>query len=115
MPKKPELPMHPATLRALRASIAKWETRAEGKRPKNPDCNLCGRFDRINNIKRCKLRSGEKCPVFVKTGHTGCINTPFSDYIRLRDAEVPQSNAHLMSVAKREVRFLRSLLPKGKR
>lgn len=89
--------MNAETLTALRGSIAKWRAIVAGTGiNRGPsDCPLCKLFF---FVRRCV-----GCPVFERTGETGCGGTPYSDY---------EKNGEL-EVAKAELDFLISLLPEG--
>ena len=99
---------------AIKASVAKWEAIAEHLK-ENPDeevynfeggtCSLCTLFykvpddpDEIDEVPCLK------CPVYKKTGKHECHDTPFWDFFD--NQSIDSANA--------EVKFLKSLLPKGK-
>ncbi len=73
-----------ATKDALEASIKSWEMHVDagGFSNEAPHCALCDRFD--VSERRC-IRSGEKwgevekCPIYEKTGKSGCHGTVFYD------------------------------------
>lgn len=103
--------MDDKTLDALKRSIAKWESNAVAKKPKDyltgaSSCPLCMLFFSL----RC-----EGCPVMEKAGTPYCRDTPYGKaeaarkywfYTGKRDA------AHVAHAAAREeVAFLRSLQP----
>jgi len=101
--------MDKKTLRALKASIRKWERNAKVKYPDkylvdSDDCPLCGLFFDLD----C-----EGCPVMQRTGRRGCGDTPYIEASRARvDWEWdygPMEAAH--DAARKEVAFLKSLLP----
>jgi len=103
--------MGPKTLKALKASIAKWGRNAKVKDPDkylldSDDCPLCGMFYRNN----C-----EGCPVYLKTGKWACGGTPYSAAHKAwsfwdEGGENGMEAAH--AAARAEVAFLQSLLPK---
>jgi hypothetical protein len=106
---QPKKGMKPETLAALKESIAHWERMANGnpnkETPQSNECALCQRFS-IG----CRT-SGEKCPVFLFSGFRSCINTPW------RGASDARFSGGLTSkefcdAAKKELKFLKSLLPK---
>ena len=107
--------MKAATLKALKASIAKGVRNAKAKTPDDyltgpDDCPLCHLF---NNEKLCV-----GCPVYEKTGKSGCEGTPYDMASALHGNWEAQSGssalrAKALSGAKEEVKFLKSLLPKG--
>lgn len=101
-----ETEMPPATLEALRGSIAKWErVVAQETRDLGTDnCPLCLLFhadhfseDDWSDGRECCLG----CPVFEATGRKGCRGTPYDDYSDTGKTE------HALA----EVGFLKSLLP----
>lgn len=100
------------TLKALHGSIAKWEAVAAGtdgdRGPEN--CPLCTRF--LENY--C-----EGCPVRETTAQPYCRSTPYIEWCR-STLHVQRANGHgrfatnrkTRALAKREVKFLKSLLSK---
>lgn len=86
-------PMDPATLVALKGSIAKWEGIVAGG-PEG-DCPLCLMFFRGRPIEDICVG----CPVMERTGRRMCRGTPYWD-----DTNPKQAQA--------ELDFLKSLLPK---
>lgn len=100
--------MDKVTLRALRASIAKWDKIAEGKGGSRGEknCALCKLYWRDD----C-----ERCPVMLRTGKEFCQGTPYEGFGKLAAyhltqgeiARTPEAKAR----AKEEADFLRSLLP----
>ena len=113
--------MKPATLKALKASIAHWE-RLDNNGPSKEEpigcdsCALCKRFANVSPL-RCTTKAGERCPVFAKTGSPGCKDSPYGNALYLT---LPFGNTLTPGVtfdewraaARRELAFLRSLLPK---
>ena len=107
--------MNATTLKALKASIRKWERNARAKTPeeyktKGSDCALCVLFP---------MSSCGSCPVANKTGYSDCVGTPYydaraaaMDWAIFR-TEQERNAAH--AAAREEVAFLKSLLPKGKK
>jgi hypothetical protein len=103
------------TLRALRGSIEKWRKIAEGTGvdAASDNCQLCKLFF---HLQRCK-----GCPVAAKTGTFGCLDTPYVAWSRLpsedKDFDTRGNRIALTAkakrVARREQRFLESLLPEG--
>jgi hypothetical protein len=96
--------MNATTLKALKGSIKKWEGIVAGKvKDEGPDnCPLCKLFYAIN----CR-----GCPVSKATRLKWCDGSPYSDLWNGGKATTkPQ-----IAAAKAEVKFLKSLLPKGKR
>ena len=87
--------MDERTLTALQQSIKKWEKRAAGEHDGKigtDGCPLCQLFYHSACF---------GCPVYEKTEATCCDDTPYPDYA----ADRTDANA------KRELDFLRSLLP----
>ena len=113
--------MKPATLKALNASIAHWERLVKNgpsqKEKIGPDsCALCGRFHPFHEPP-CQRYDGEQCPVFANTGFTNCDGTPYLHVFHLTDGLIA-TLAHGVTLdrwrteARRELAFLKSLLPK---
>jgi hypothetical protein len=117
-------------LTALKSSIAHWERLASGKRRGGESigsshCALCRKFLLANPL----LLDCEGCPVKEKTGYHGCQKTPYQDvelvFFRQRqdisDSGVDWDKAKGLALdtpefkraAKKELAFLKSLLPKG--
>lgn len=106
--------MNKKTLKALNESIAKWERNAKAETPANylttpADCPLCELF--FGYPKYC-----EGCPVAECTGEAVCDGSPYDDAAKAGKnwTDHPQSNAYryaARAAARKEVRFLRSLLP----
>lgn len=115
--------MHPETLEALKKSIRKWQRIA--KSPKHLDegdknCALCQRFDGT-----CGLGShGEVCPVSQKVKDRSCHLTPYDQWQDHHKQDhgrfdvpcfrVPHCK-ECLTLAKDELRFLESLLPRKER
>lgn len=104
--------MDAETLEALQGSIAKWEAIADGtgidEGPAN--CPLCKLFFEGE----C-----EGCPVYARTECTACEDTPYEDWVE-ESVHIPTTSnsrtgktAAAIDAAKREVAFLRSLLPQA--
>lgn len=109
--------MTPSTLKALRGSIEKWEAIANGSGedlgPEN--CSLCKKFFR---------RDCDGCPVYEATGEECCQGSPYERWgelkspdvaIRARGLRVEARRAvsdRAKEIARKEVAFLKSLLPK---
>lgn len=85
------------TLEALRGSVKKWQAIVDGtgKNRGPSDCPLCKLFFFV------RLCVG--CPVFERTGETGCGGTPYMDYEKHGELYLAQA----------ELDFLISLLPEG--
>jgi hypothetical protein len=116
-------------LTALKSSIAHWERLVSGKRRSGESmgsshCALCRKFMLDSPLMDC-----EGCPVKEKTGRHGCQKTPYQDvelvFFRQRqdisDSGVDWDKARELALdtmefrraAKKELAFLKSLLPKG--
>ena len=95
--------MNKETLKALKGSIHKWEKIVAGIGDDDgPDnCPLCQLF---NTSDVDELEACNGCPVAEKTGEQYCLRTPYDQY----------SGAATTSNAKKELAFLKSLLPKRK-
>jgi hypothetical protein len=92
--------MDAETLEALNGSIAKWEQRAAGTyiTADIENCPLCRLFNRSER----SADDCQGCPVFEATETRYCEGTPSEMYY-----EGPRAT----QTAKREVEFLKSLLP----
>lgn len=91
--------MKKVTLKALKASIKHWEE--DDGHMEGGNCALCRRFVHVHNPKagHCCIKStGEKCPVYAKTGKIECEGTPYRCLPTTRQR-------------KAEIKFLKSLLP----
>ena len=104
------------TLAALKKSIAHWERLASGHRKRGEwigphQCALCKLFI----ADEC-----EGCPVAEETGYSYCDGTPYEivqTYVDARflvDRESILNSQEFKSAARKELRFLKSLLPKPK-
>ena len=105
--------MNPETLKALRGSIRKWRAIVAGTGDDLGvhNCPLCQRFFGPRSLFPCELQAtGEKCPVYERTGKCGCEGSPYDQWDEA-DIDTPESEA----AAKAELDFLISLLPKGKK
>ena len=94
----------------LKGSIEKWKRVAAGTHEDQGinDCPLCKLFF----MKGC-----QGCPVSEKTGQTVCRDSPYPVWGLAVMARVKQTatNKKLKKLARAELNFLRSLLPKKRR
>lgn len=105
--------MKPETRAALEKSIEQWKTKLSiallGKVPPlgQEYCALCKRFDSdfVDLSDACSLGT-ERCPVYVKTGSPGCMDSPYDDI------NINGTQEELVKGVKKEIEFLESLLPK---
>jgi hypothetical protein len=108
-----ETVMDAETLEALRGSIAKWEGIVDGTMTdEGPfNCPLCRRF----NDRKGVSNDCQGCPVMARTGHRGCLESPYQtydDYIEHCDwNDIPIDKSHAKALAQAELDFLKSLLP----
>ena len=104
------------TLAALKKSIEHWERLASGQARRGEwigpgHCALCKLF--LDGA--CK-----DCPVAERTGYRYCDGTPYGivqAYVDARflvDRESILNSQEFKSAARKELRFLKSLLPKPK-
>lgn len=101
---------------ALEKSIQHWERLASGKRQLNEEpgvvgCALCALFWKSGDYSiRC-----DGCPVRERTGFDCCRGTPYVDVAKFWDSEDPEllDTDEFRELAKAELEFLKSLLPKG--
>ena len=80
-------------LEALKGSISKWEGIVADT----------VKDERSGNCPLCQLFTCYECPVMLRSGHVGCINTPYTKYLHDPSTENAQA----------ELDFLKSLLPPG--
>lgn len=119
--------MKRALERAIEKSIFKWNAIALGCASDNgaDNCALCWHF-----YDGCEIIGDGDCPVYQKTGLTGCQATPFEDWhavMSLHGLQIEDNKRNLPYIqthhsvhidsaclfAEREVEFLVSLLPDG--
>lgn len=91
------------TLEALKGSIVAWEDRAKDNylRASYENCPLCHLFNRTSSATDDDCLG---CPVYERTELQYCEGTPCEQYF---------DNENSVGVAKREVEFLKSLLPQA--
>jgi hypothetical protein len=118
--------MEPKTLAALNRSIEHWQRMSEGKFLRNyvdergmtatmeapgaSDCALCSLFlnQRTLDIDHCV-----GCPVSEYTKAHFCMNTPYGEANSTFNIIREQQSPEFFEAAKKELAFLRSLLPKS--
>lgn len=102
--------MTPATLEALKGSIAKWEGIVAGTMADEgvDNCPLCQRFHIC--FRNIPGECCQGCPVNVASNNKGCMTTPYDEWSYL-DTPVAKTNEH-RAAAQAELDFLKSLLPK---
>lgn len=109
------------TRKALEGSIEKWEKIVRNPRAQDmgiANCPLCKRFGGSCMIQETK----ERCPVRIKAKRCGCIGTPHTKWCNHQERKHNVNfSAHrfkgcdkCMELAKAELDFLKSLLPKKK-
>ena len=108
--------MNKKTLDALNGSISKWEKiiNDNGEDEATNNCSLCKEFYGLYIDVKC-----EECPIYKKTGYDSCDATPYKEWTE------HQHNNHedllvesgyrvycpeCKKIAKRELKFLKSLL-----
>ena len=108
--------MNAKTLKALKGSIRKWERIVDGRGTNEgcENCPLCELFTR-SNYDHCA-----GCPVHAETGKKYCRATPFVKFVKHGEKKHPvlDSKVHCpicLRLAKDELVFLKSLLPKRTR
>jgi len=111
--------MDAKTLKALNGSIEKWKKICEGtgEDRSRGNCPLCKSFfdDIDHDGHGCK-----DCPVKIKTGKSGCGKTPYSKWTNHHMAAHSTCGGKVecfacFLLARAELRFLKSLLPKVKK
>ncbi len=101
--------MKRTTLTALRGSIKKWENIVDGtsvdRAAKN--CPLCKLFIKKDCV---------GCPVFDRVGKKDCVGTPWQNWAFSFWSDLPwkATSPERKRLARAELKFLRSLLPKKK-
>lgn len=110
--------MNRKTLKALKASIEHWEENCRAETTDDVsvganDCALCDEYHTGNHATACV-----GCPVWAKTGEQYCRRTPYgaAKHARLDWGwePTPVNRAKFRRAARREVNFLKSLLPENK-
>jgi hypothetical protein len=98
--------MDKLTVTALKGSIEKWRGIAAGTKLDHgiSNCPLCTRFHHLE----C---SG--CPVMNATGRFYCKGTPYSAYRKAERTYSVDYEQRVRRAALAELKFLKSLLPKG--
>ena len=96
------------TLKALEASIRKWESDEPGGTTE--DCPLCqlfflGRPCGLDELGRLACIG---CPIMAKTGKPSCYDTPFYDWVEAEEEGNMEAEAFYR---RRMASFLRSLHP----
>ena len=100
------------TLKALKASIKKWEKNASvttmtelaQTRICMQDCPLCAIFC----IERGNINNCLGCPIMMRSGKSGCRDTPYTSCF---DERLKSNIQGFRDAAQCEVEFLQSLLP----
>jgi len=110
----PHILMDDETLEALKGSIAKWRGVVAGTVDDQGtnNCPLCARFHPFEGGSGCL----KGCPVAARTGRSGCLGSPYSDYDEAQESdpeENPGRHEQMQAAACAEVAFLISLLPPG--
>lgn len=113
--------MEPATLAALRGSIAKWRAIVDGTGADHgtSNCPLCQMFyDSDEYDDEGNLRDCIGCPVYDHTGEDNCCGTPFARWAMLVRDQSVETGRYAQDVVARdaaqaELDFLISLLPDG--
>lgn len=117
---KTKKPLTQKAVRALRKSIKHWERMRKAdpnearECPNANDCDLCNKFRKLHELNGGHFCDG--CPVKAKTGLDSCLGTPFA---KAADAfgnfrSGYGSRLNWKRLATKEIRFLKSLLPKSK-
>jgi hypothetical protein len=102
--------MDQKTLTALKGSIAKWQAIVDGTGVDHgsSNCPLCQLFRYSNDYNAGGNCEG--CPVAEEVEDTCCDSTPYQEYATADDFDDKEAMA---TAAKKELEFLKSLLPKG--
>jgi hypothetical protein len=97
-------------LEALKGSITKWERIAAEEEPSlgSRNCPLCREFkEGLLAAEQCR-----GCPVMLSTGKPACRDTPYDYFPGASGPDGYATSGRAKEVARREVAFLRSLLPR---
>lgn len=75
-------------------SLVKWEDieAGKGKDFQSSNCALC----QIYYPPTCQKLSGEKCPIFLYTGKSGCQGTPYVQYVTATNSKQRRFASHNM-------------------
>lgn len=119
-PKSTPTPMSGRALKALKASIRKWERNVAAVGPADVklgafSCPLCKLY---NPDEWVISRSCHSCPVYAKTKRLYCDGTPYKKAAKAKyDWHYQTTNEKAAKAFRRaaqaEVNFLRGLLPAG--
>ena len=111
--------MDKKTLEALKKSIIKWGKIAKSTKEKDLgsyNCGLCGLFGDVACV---------GCPIYSKTNKKYCRDTPYTEWTNHVSTHVINANyfgdgsrrepgcKECLKLAREELNFLKSLLPKG--
>ncbi len=108
--------MTPSTEAFILQTIAHYYDILAGKgKPSARTCPLCSKFNLYKSMD-CITTTGEKCPIYLKTGNNYCSFTPFQScydvwYKHQHDSSPIQYNEVEKAVIQTEIDFLKSLLP----
>lgn len=116
--------MDKETLQALKGSIKKWERIVKTTTAKDDgiwNCPLCRLFHATVSINYL-YESCLACPIYNKTNVPYCSGTPYKEWTDHQIGAHPKSNEEMyhryagckecLTLAKEELKFLGSLLPK---
>ena len=109
--------MDAKTLKALKASIRKWEKNAKAEtldefKTGPSECPLCLEFNSI--FRGSSFAHCIGCPVFNATGMTSCMGTPYGEAEEAAEEwgdDILGAPAAARAAARAEVDFLKGLLP----
>lgn len=111
--------MDEVTLEALKGGIKKWEDICNGTgRDEGPiNCTLCQQFVSLA-LPTVSICHG--CPVALKVKASGCQDTPYADWMSHQRGhgnftgsyDIQTGCKECLKLAKKELIFLKSLLPK---
>jgi len=103
--------MNKRALDAINGSIAKWEAivAGTGEDRGEGNCPLCHAFYSLDD-------SCDRCPIAKKVGDSFCESTPYTKWRRsFPDGKRLKANTPIrIELAKKELAFLKRLLPKEK-
>ena len=105
--------MNAKTLKALKGSIAKWQAVVAGKGADEGgnNCPLCQMFFvGVPISERCI-----GCPVAKRAKTIGCYKTPWQEWAAHQDETGYARTQKQKRLARAELRFLKSLLPRKRK
>jgi len=104
-------------IKLIKASIVRWDLIKSdiNTEPTGIDCPLCKAYANWQDFDQICM----DCPIYKATGEPACKNTPYYEYVRLRNIAMAtgtiRHESERVAKAKEMLRLLKSLLPKNKK